>query len=59
MIAPKSREGYRLYCDICGYCETEEFDYFDEAVDHKRENGWKSEKYKGEWQDICPECQEG
>lgn len=59
MIAPKAQKGYRLYCDICGYCEPKEFDYFDEVVEYKKENGWKSEKYKSEWQDICPECKEG
>lgn len=49
--------GYELICDICG--EDFDFETFDDAVNYKRENGWKSEKYKGEWQDICPECQEG
>lgn len=50
--------GVALICDICG----EEIDGFfdlENAVAHKRSEGWKSEKHKGEWQDICPECQEG
>ena len=49
--------GVMLICDICG----EEIDGlydFENAVAHKKETGWKSEKYRGEWQDICPECQE-
>jgi hypothetical protein len=50
--------GYDLICDICGLVEYGHED-FDSAVEYKKENGWKSEKYKGEWQDICPECQEG
>jgi Fe2+ or Zn2+ uptake regulation protein len=47
-----------LVCDICGK-EIDGFEDFHEAVKYKKENGWKSEKYKGEWQDVCPECQEG
>ena len=54
----KSNYGYKLICDICGY-EADGFDTVDEAVEYKKENGWKSEKYRGEWEDICPECQEG
>lgn len=57
MIDGDVTKGYWLVCDICG----EEFDFetFLDAVDYKDQNGWISEKYKGEWQDICPECQEG
>jgi hypothetical protein len=29
-----------------------------EAIDYKKENDWRSRKVNGEWQDICPECQE-
>ena len=57
MIIP-GKIGVTLICDICG----EEIDGFLESKDiiaHKKETGWKSEKYRGEWQDICPECQEG
>jgi Fe2+ or Zn2+ uptake regulation protein len=50
--------GYDLICDICGHLEYGHED-FDEAVECKKENGWKSEKYRGEWEDVCPECQEG
>lgn len=50
--------GINLICDICG--ETiEGFHDFEEAVGHKKETGWKSEKHNGEWEDICLECQEG
>ena len=57
MIEGDLTKGYWLTCDNCG----EDFDLetFDDAVDYKKENGWLSEKYNGEWQDICPECQEG
>ena len=50
--------GVSLTCDICGE-EIDGFLDFENAVAHKRSEGWKSEKHKGEWQDICPECQEG
>ena len=57
MINGNSRFGYILSCDICG--KEIEVKYFDDAMKFKKENGWISEKYKNDWQDICPECQEG
>ena len=55
----KIHEDFYLYCDLCD-SEEGPFTYFDEAVDYKKENGWKSTKDKlGGWQDICPECQKG
>jgi len=50
---------YYLVCDVCGKEADEIFYDFYDAVDYKRENGWKSQKHKGEWEDVCPECQEG
>lgn len=50
--------GYNLYCDICGVVKPG-LESFDDAVDYKREDNWISEKHNEEWQDICPECQEG
>ena len=58
MTIEKEGSKYYLYCDICGE-EAEEFFGFYEAVQYKKQNGWKSQKYKGEWEDVCPECQEG
>lgn len=49
---------YCLICDICGEEEDEQFFDFHEAVEHKKSNGWKSQKRDGEWQDVCPDCQE-
>lgn len=49
---------YSLMCDIC--CDEfkqETFSTFSEAVEFKKNNGWKSKKIDGEWQDICPDCQ--
>jgi len=57
-IEPIEGSQVELACDICGYAVTS-FDSFQEAVDYKKEDGWKSQKHKGEWEDICPECQEG
>lgn len=57
MIKGYPRFGYELTCDICG--EGEKFDYFDYILKYKKDLGWISKEYKGEWQDICPECQEG
>lgn len=49
---------YSLICDVCGEEAEETFWDFHEAVEYKRANGWKSQKHKGEWEDVCPECQE-
>lgn len=48
---------YTLTCDICGEEVNEQFYDFQEAVNYKKDNDWKSQKHNGEWQDICPECQ--
>ena len=48
---------YTLTCDICGEDAPETFDDFYDAVQYKKDNDWKSQKYKGEWEDVCPECQ--
>jgi len=64
MIEKINTNQFALSCDIC--CETidahnehrqRHFDSFHKAVDYKKDNGWKSKKIDGEWQDICPECQ--
>lgn len=49
---------YSLVCDECGH-EVKYFNTFEEAVDYKRENGWKSKKEDGEWATRCPDCQQG
>lgn len=49
---------YYLICDICGEEAEETFDDFYDAVEYKKENGWKSQKRNSGWQDVCPECQE-
>jgi hypothetical protein len=58
MAIEKINDFYGLYCDICGEEASELFDEFHEAVDYKNANGWKSRWCRGEWEDVCPECQE-
>lgn len=50
---------YCLICDICYEKAEKDFDDFYDAVEYKKENGWKSQKHKGEWEDVCPECKKG
>ena len=47
-----------LTCDICAEEVVDDFDDFQDAVDYKKENGWKSQRRNGEWEDICPICRE-
>ena len=54
----KSGGQFILYCDICGEESDGAFDDFYEAVDYKKDSGWKSQKHNGQWEDVCPECQE-
>ena len=50
---------YHLFCDTCGEKLFEVFHEFRDAVNYKKQNGWKSQKHRGEWEDVCPECLEG
>lgn len=58
MSIDKDSGMYSLTCDICGEIADEEFFEFGEAVDYKKENGWKSQKRNGQWEDVCPDCQD-
>lgn len=47
-----------MICDICEESPDEVFECFQDAVDYKKPNGWRSRKdAKGNWEDVCPECQ--
>lgn len=46
---------YSLTCDVCGDT-VEGFEDFEDAVGYKRNNGWRSQKRGGQWEDVCPEC---
>ena len=51
-----SCEEFALICDHCEE-EVEGFDEFDDAVKHKKENGWYSVKSaSGKWYELCPDC---
>ena len=52
----KQGSGYELQCDYCSNY-VDDFDDFQEAVDYKKANGWKSVNINGEWTDKCPDCQ--
>jgi hypothetical protein len=41
---------------VCDTDADQEFDEFAEAVEFKRENGWRSRKTAGHWEDLCPDC---
>ena len=55
---PGSDGAYFLACDVCGETADAIFREFNEAVSFKRNNGWKSQRYNGEWEDVCPDCSE-
>jgi hypothetical protein len=49
---------YSLQCDTCGAEAEETFEDFYDAVEWKKDkdNGWKSIRVKGDWEDLCPDC---
>lgn len=59
MSIERMGDTFDLICDICGNEAEQSFFEFQEAVSYKKREGWKSQKRKGEWEDVCPECQEG
>ena len=48
---------YHLACDICEQEARINFGEFDSAVRFKKDEGWKSQRRNGRWEDVCPECQ--
>jgi hypothetical protein len=49
---------FSVVCDICDDEIPEKFDYFNDAVEGKKEYDWVSRKIEGEWKDLCPKCRE-
>jgi hypothetical protein len=49
---------FALSCDVCEEEAEETFFDFCDAVKYKKDNGWKSRKDGGCWNDVCPACQE-
>ena len=58
MISAEKKGYFYLSCDICHGVADKPFYSFMDAVTFKRENGWKSQKHQGEWEDVCPDCLE-
>jgi len=58
MTIERDGDRYHLTCDVCGEATGEKFYDFYDAVNFKKREGWKSQKHRGEWEDVCPECQE-
>lgn len=48
----KFGDSFTLTCDICGEEADEDFFEFYDAVEYKKNNGWKSRKIDGEWNDV-------
>lgn len=48
---------YTPTCDLCGDELGEEYT-FEDAVESKKRNGWRSYNQDGTWLDVCPECQQ-
>ena len=59
MSIMKTAGAFCLICDNCGGEHGGSFTGFYDAVDYKKDNGWKSRKNRNEWEDVCPECLEG
>ena len=49
---------YTVVCDNCGEEIPDGFSGFDEAVEAKKDEGWKSRKVNGQWEDWCYDCLE-
>ena len=47
---------FLLMCDNCGFTIDDEFIDFYDAVDYKKEAGWRSIKEQDIWLDLCPDC---
>ena len=56
-IIENSDDDFTLICDECER-KVKGFDSFMDAVDYKKENGWKNKNESGEWIDRCPNCAE-
>lgn len=58
MIERTGTGDYELICDHCEEVADEDFSEFQEAVQYKKDNGWRSLKTNmGDWKDLCPDCQ--
>jgi hypothetical protein len=52
----RSGDEFELICDCCED-SVDGFEEFGEAVQYKKDNGWKSVKgASGIWYELCPDC---
>jgi len=57
MIYGNEQEGYTLACNYCEDEVDEVFDTFMDAVNYKKDHGWKNVKDKyDDWHELCPAC---
>lgn len=59
-IKPRYEGRYKYFSLICDRCGSEagHFDDFNEAVDEKKNYGFRSVNTSGVWEDVCEECQD-
>ena len=59
MINKEDYDAFSLTCDHCEEEAEETFETFEEAVQFKKDNGWRSVKnvFENTWSDLCPDCQ--
>ena len=56
MAIERFADAYTPTCDMCSAELPEEFS-FEDAVDSKKQNGWRSVRDTGgDWCDLCPDC---
>ena len=53
----KMRGKYIPVCDVCGESLDPEDDFYD-AVQAKKDAGWKTERYDDVWTDACDRCRQ-
>lgn len=58
MIRSTGNGKFEMICETCGY-SVSGFDSFNEAVEYKKENDWRSLKTSDGWEDVCSDCKEG
>lgn len=57
MIEKIYKNKYMVICDNCE--DGTELDTWDECMEYMRDNEWKTKLIDGEFNNYCPECQEG
>ena len=58
-IEKRWKDGEEVFtpvCDVCGDNLDDEWDFYD-AVEAKKQAGWRSRKVGDDWIDMCPYCQ--